>query len=175
MCAVRWTSVAEVDLLPGPAAAGVNASASDGARGCRQTGHRLRRAGTLWRHAIPGHTPSGPAVRHGVGNIVGGYALGWRVYDYAGNRLVFHGGAVQGYRGVVAMLPDRDFGIALMWNSESSLPTGLLPTMLDRLGLPAQRWLDIDFDEPSLFAEGSAPIQPIPAGSTLTKSTAAPR
>jgi hypothetical protein len=36
---------------------------------------------------------------------------------------------VQGYRGVVAMLPDRDLGIALLWNSESSLPTGMLPTM----------------------------------------------
>ena len=69
-----------------------------------------------------------------------GYALGWRIYDYAGHRVVFHGGAVQGYRGLIAMLPDRDLGVAILWNSESSLPSGLLPTILDRaLGLPAQQ------------------------------------
>ena len=71
------------------------------------------------------------------------YALGWRVYDYAGHQLVFHGGAVQGYRGVVALLPERDLGVVILWNSESSLPSGLLPTIIDRaIGLPAQRWLD---------------------------------
>ena len=70
--------------------------------------------------------------------------------------MIFHGGAVQGYRGVVALLPERDLGIALMWNSDSSLPTGLLPTMLDRaIGLNDRAWLDIEFDDPSLFANGS--------------------
>ena len=68
------------------------------------------------------------------------YALGWRVYDYAGHQLVFHGGAVQGYRGVVALLPERDLGVVILWNSDSSLPSGLLPTIIDRaIGLPAQR------------------------------------
>ena len=82
-----------------------------------------------------------------------GYALGWRVYDYAGHRVVFHGGAVQGYRGLMAMMPERDLGIVILWNSDSSLPSGLLPTILDRaIGLPAQRWLDIDLNEETLYA-----------------------
>jgi len=178
-----WTSVTPkstyYQVLP---AAGVNASASDMAQWLlAHTGHRpdvlpAPLLATLHQSLVD--TPSetrGSAWRRQRVNSAG-YALGWRVYDYAGNRLVFHGGAVQGYRGIIAMLPDRDFGIALMWNGESSLPSGLLPTMLDRaLGLPEQRWLDIDFEEPSLFAEDATPIQPIPAGSTVTRSTAAPR
>jgi beta-lactamase class C len=84
-----------------------------------------------------------------------GYAFGWRVYDYAGHEVVFHGGAVQGYRGVVAMLPDRDLGIAILWNSESALPSGLLPTILDSaIGLPYHAWIK-DVSTPStLYASG---------------------
>jgi len=104
------------------------------------------------------------------------------VYDYAGRRMVFHGGAGQGYRGVVAMLPDQDLGIALLWNSESSLPTGMLPTIVDRaLGLTGQRWLDVDFDEPSLYAQSTSPSQATPPaqaiapGVSANKANAAPR
>ena len=178
-----WTSVTPkstyYQVLP---AAGVNASASDMAQWLlAQTGHRpdvlpAPLLATLHQSLVdtPSETRGSAWRRQRVTSA--GYALGWRVYDYAGNRLVFHGGAVQGYRGVIAMLPDRDFGIALMWNGESSLPTGLLPTMLDRaLGLPQQRWLDVDFDEPGLFAEGATPVQPNHPGSTVTRSTAAPR
>jgi len=103
-----------------------------------------------------------------------GYALGWRVYDYAGHRLVFHGGAVQGYRGLVALLPERDLGIAVMWNSDSSLPSGLLPTMLDRaIGLGERAWLDIDFDEPTLYANTDQ--TPNDAGQAATTAAAAPQ
>lgn len=104
------------------------------------------------------------------------YALGWRVYDYAGHQLVFHGGAVQGYRGLVALLPESDVGVAILWNSESSLPSSLLPTILDRaIGLPAQRWLDVEpFDE-GLYAERARNAPGEKSGSTATTSTAAPK
>ena len=79
------------------------------------------------------------------------YAIGWRVFDYAGHRLVFHAGAVQGYRGVAAFFPDMRFGMVMLWNCESSLPVGLLPTALDRfLGLPTRDWTGLE----------SAPRQP---------------
>ncbi len=72
------------------------------------------------------------------------YARGWRVFDYSGERLLFHGGAVQGYRAMMGLLPDRDFGVVLLWNCESALPAGLFPSVLDRLlGLPRQDWLDL--------------------------------
>lgn len=72
------------------------------------------------------------------------YGLGWRVFDYQGHTMVFHGGAVQGYRGLIALLPDHDFGVVILWNCESPAPAGLLPTYLDRfLGLPEKDWLQL--------------------------------
>jgi len=69
------------------------------------------------------------------------YALGWRVFDYAGETLVFHAGAVQGYRGMTAFLPEHRFGVVVLWNCESAAPSGLLPTALDRfLGLRSGDW-----------------------------------
>jgi beta-lactamase class C len=73
------------------------------------------------------------------------YATGWRIFTYAGHTLVFHGGAVQGYRTEIAFLPDHDIGAVLLWNSESAVPSGLMPMILDRaLGLPEQDWVGLD-------------------------------
>jgi beta-lactamase class C len=176
-----WVSVMPkstyYQVLP---AAGVNASASDMAQWLiAQTGYRpdvlpAPLLETLHRPLVdtPSETRASAWRRERLGSA--GYGLGWRVYNYAGNDLVFHGGAVQGYRGAVAMLPDRDFGIALMWNSESSLPSALVPTVLDRaLGIRGQRWLREDFDEPSLYVQAAPAENPAP-GNTATKSTAAP-
>lgn len=72
------------------------------------------------------------------------YGLGWRVADYSGTPLVFHAGAVQGYRGIIGFLPEHGFGVAMVWNCESGVPMGLLPTALDRyLGLPQRDWLEL--------------------------------
>src|SRR5690606_37707998 len=105
-----------------------------------------------------------------------GYALGWRVFDYAGHEMVYHGGAVQGYRGAMALLPDRDLGIAILWNSESALPSGLLPTILDSaLGLTDSQWLDEDVvaPEPTLYADGQR-ATPAAAGVEASTATASP-
>ncbi len=73
------------------------------------------------------------------------YALGWRIYNYAGTTLVFHAGAVQGYRAMIAFLPKYRFGAVMLWNCESSMPVGLMPMLLDRyLGLPEVNWAGID-------------------------------
>ena len=158
-------------------AAGVNASAGDMAKWLlAQTGHRpdvlsAPLLATLHQPLVstPGELRGSSWRRERLN--AASYALGWRVYDYAGNNLVFHGGAVQGYRGVVALLPDRDLGIAILWNSESSVPTGLLPTMLDRaIGLNDRPWLDIEFDEPTLFAENTG--KPANTGQTATRDDA---
>ena len=70
------------------------------------------------------------------------YGLGWRIYDYSGHTLVYHAGAVQGYRGIMAFLPEKDLGVVILWNSESTMPTALLPTLLDRaLGIGGRAWL----------------------------------
>ena len=128
--------------------------------------------------ATPGELRGSPWRRERLNRAC--YALGWRVFDYAGHTLVFHGGAVQGYRGLVALLPERDLGIVVLWNSESSVPSGLLPTILDRaIGLSDRAWLDIEFDDPSLFVNGATPgtrnQNPNDAGTTTTKATASPQ
>jgi len=152
-------------LMPKPTyyhvapAAGVNASISDMAQWLiAQSGHRpdvlsAPLLATLHAPVVP--TPDqlrGSSWRRQRVNAAG-YGIGWRIYDYAGHRVVFHGGAVQGYRGLIAMLPERDLGVVVLWNSESGLPGGLLPTILDRaIGIPAQRWLDVDPYLETLYA-----------------------
>jgi beta-lactamase class C len=117
-----------------PPAAGVNSSIHDMAQWLiAQMGHRPDVLPLDMLNEI--HTPqvSTPGEVRGSG---------WRVFDYAGHTLLFHGGAVQGYRGLVAFLPDQDVGIVVLWNSESAAPSGLMPTLMDRvLGLPERDWL----------------------------------
>src|SRR5690606_38818826 len=73
------------------------------------------------------------------------YALGWRIYDYMGEKLVYHAGAVQGYRAMTGMLPEYGFGFVAMWNCESATPASLLATALDDyLGLPDRNFLGLD-------------------------------
>ena len=156
-------------LMPKPTyyrlapAAGVNASAADMAQWLiAQGGHRpdvlpAPLLATLQAPIVgtPGEIRGTSWRRERLNSA--GYGLGWRVYDYAGHRLVFHGGAVQGYRGLMAMLPERNLGVAVLWNSDSSLPSGLLPTILDRaIGLPPQQWLDVNIYMDSLYASDDA-------------------
>lgn len=49
------------------------------------------------------------------------YGLGWRVYNFKGIKLNYHGGWVQGYRADVAFSPSIDTGIAILMNAESNL------------------------------------------------------
>jgi beta-lactamase class C len=175
-----------VSLMPKPTyyrlppAAGVNASASDMAQWLiAQTGHRpdvLPAPLLATLHAPLISTPG--EMRAGWRRervYSASYALGWRVFDYAGHQVVFHAGAVQGYRGLVALVPGRDLGIAILWNSDSSVPSGLLPTILDRaMGLPAQQWLDTPIGNDLLMAE-SADTPANDSGSSSTKASASPK
>ncbi len=100
-----------------------------------------------------------------------GYALGWRILNYSGHKVIFHGGAVQGYRTVIAMMPDRDIGIVILWNSEKGTPSGLVPMVLDRaLGLVPQRWVNINGIDLGNYDDGEAPAHQAPAD----KAPAAP-
>lgn len=148
----RWVPVrAKETYYRIPPAAGVNASI-----------HDL----SLWMQAHLGHFPDvlSPTLLETVhapqvatpGELRGSpwrrerlreahYALGWRVYDYSGHTLIYHAGAVQGYRAMMGLLPEYDFGMVVVWNSESGAPSGLLATALDQyLKLPARDWLQLD-------------------------------
>lgn len=131
-----------------PASAGVNASVNDMAQ---------------WLSALLGHQPDAlppavvtdlariqivtPAERMGVKWRIArlksaSYGLGMRIFDYQGHKVYFHAGAVQGYRGMVVVAPDRDAGFVIMWNSQAGPPAGLVPTILDRwFNVPQFDWL----------------------------------
>jgi beta-lactamase class C len=78
------------------------------------------------------------------------YALGWRVFDYEGETMIFHAGAVEGYRTMIGFLPKYHVGLVMMWNSADPLPAGLLPMVFDSLlGLPHVDWAGIESDAPA--------------------------
>ncbi|HJY39806.1 MAG TPA: DUF3471 domain-containing protein, partial [Steroidobacteraceae bacterium] len=70
------------------------------------------------------------------------YALGWDVQDYRGTKILWHGGAVFGFKTAVVLMPEQDVGFALCINSEDGeLPRGLMYELLDHyLGLPHEEW-----------------------------------
>ncbi|EQD40834.1 beta-lactamase, partial [mine drainage metagenome] len=73
------------------------------------------------------------------------YALAWRVYDYAGHRLIFHAGAVQGYRAMIGFFPDLHVGMVILWNCDDAVPAQLMPMFFDKLlGLPYVDWAGLD-------------------------------
>lgn len=147
-----------VSLIPKPTyyrvapAAGVNASISDMAQWLvAQTGHRpdlLPDSLLATLHAPVIDTPDQMRSSWRRARVsAAGYGIGWRAYDYAGHRVVYHAGAVQGYRGMIALVPERDLGVVILWNANSNLPSGLMPTILDgALGLTTGDWLDVDPD-----------------------------
>lgn len=53
--------------------------------------------------------------------ITAHYGLGWRVYNFKGIKLNYHGGWVQGYRADVAFSPTLNTGIAILMNAESNI------------------------------------------------------
>ncbi|MFO1054945.1 MAG: serine hydrolase [Planctomycetota bacterium] len=71
-----------------------------------------------------------------------GYALGWFVDVYRGARRIHHGGNIDGFSALVAMLPDRDYGFVVLSNLDGTpLPEMLVRRLSDRvLGLPEKDW-----------------------------------
>lgn len=103
-------------------AAGINASITDMAQ---------------WLRAMLGGMPqivpphvvqevSAPAIKtrrelrryHWSGRVRHAYyGLGWRIFDYAGHKLVFHSGGVRGYVSQIAFLPEYNVGIVVLLNA----------------------------------------------------------
>ncbi len=49
------------------------------------------------------------------------YGLGWRIYDFDGHRINYHGGWVKGYRADVAFAPESGAGYVMLMNAESNM------------------------------------------------------
>jgi beta-lactamase class C len=92
------------------------------------------------------------------------YALGWRVLDYAGHRVIGHHGGVKGYRSMILFDPALKSGVVVLWNSASSRPNGIEYEVMDMVyHLPFRDWLHLDSApdqaraEPAENEEGTAP------------------
>jgi len=84
------------------------------------------------------------------------YALGWRVYNYAGETLIYHAGAVAGYRTMIGFFPKYHAGVVSLWNSTGPVPSGLMPMVFDSLlGLPHVDWAGLETSDAKSTASSS--------------------
>ena len=73
------------------------------------------------------------------------YGLGWRIYDYAGHRVVAHRGGVRGYRSLIMFDPALKSGVVALWNGSSGQPWGLEFEVMDMIyRLEPRDWLEVD-------------------------------
>lgn len=100
------------------------------------------------------------------------YALGWRIFTYGGETLVFHAGAVEGYRTMIGFFPKYHAGVVTMWNSAGPVPSGLMPMVLDSLlGLNHVDWAGVESNAPAAApAKRKAAAAPKAKKSTGTKA-----
>lgn len=70
------------------------------------------------------------------------YAMGWSVWDYRGRKVLSHGGAIDGFRATVLLVPSLQLGLAILVNrGPTRMHEALRNTLLDRLlGLPPKDW-----------------------------------
>ena len=73
------------------------------------------------------------------------YGMGWRIYNYAGHKVVGHRGGVRGYRSLVMFDPALKSGVVALWNSSTNQPGGLEFEVMDMLyRLEPRDWLGVD-------------------------------
>ena len=70
------------------------------------------------------------------------YGLGWFLSDYRGRKLVEHGGAIDGMRAQVGMIPEEKLGCVILTNLHGTiLPHALMYKILDfYLKVPERDW-----------------------------------
>lgn len=59
------------------------------------------------------------------------YSLGWRIYNYQGKKIVYHGGYIRGYRAEIAFCTEDNVGIAFLQNSPNGLASRCVPAFFD--------------------------------------------
>ena len=80
--------------------------------------------------------------RHWTGVNRSHYGMGWRVLDNHGQKIVYHGGYVNGYRSEIAFAPEEGVGICILINTNSSYPLEVIPALFNHFkqdGLPDKR------------------------------------
>lgn len=77
--------------------------------------------------------PKSSAKYWGQGLDTRAYSLGWRIYTYNGEDLLYHGGYVQGYRAEVLVWPEKQIAMAMLLNSPNTLAQKAVPFFVNLL------------------------------------------
>lgn len=157
-----WVSTPVTDYYyKVPAAGGMNASITDMSKWLiAQMGGRpdvLPQAVLADAHRGRIDTPPESARQRSLKTPVTStsYGLGWRIYQYAGHKLMTHSGSVEGYIAQIAWLPDSKTGIVVLSNSRGSRAGKIVPAWLDyQLGLPKTDWFRMD----EILQAGATPV-----------------
>lgn len=68
------------------------------------------------------------------------YGLGWRIIEYADQKMVYHSGWVKGFTNFIAFLPESELGIVLLHNSDIRFCTPIVVKFFEAaLGLPEMK------------------------------------
>lgn len=73
--------------------------------------------------------------RHWDGVNESYYGLGWRTLDNHGQKIVYHGGYVNGFRSEIAFSPDDEIGICIIINTHSRYPLKVIPEFFQQFGM----------------------------------------
>lgn len=98
----------------------------------------------MWKPLVLQPIPEYPPSLKPIQPNFNTYALGWDVSDYAGTRIVWHGGAVFGFLTAVVLIPEKHIGFSIEINSEDGeIIRGLMYELLDHyLGRPHVDWVE---------------------------------
>lgn len=99
-------------------------------------------AAEMWKPVMPMPTDKARPGMELTQPRFSNYALGWDVQDYRGAKIIWHGGAVLGFKTAVILLPEKNVGFAIEINSEEGeLIRGLMFELIDHyLGMPRENW-----------------------------------
>ena len=138
--------VVEADESPaGSPAGGIHASVSEITnwlavqlgKGQMRSGKRLwseAQSKEMWTPQVITASTTGPTADNPAQSVLSGYALGWFIGDYRGNRLVHHSGGLSGQITQTALLPERGIGLCVFTNTEDRhAVVGLRNALLDYL------------------------------------------
>jgi len=117
-----------------PAAAGVNASATDMSQWLLALlGHKSDVLSDQVREEVlSAAIPTAKArYRSWNGLEKAAYGMGWRVFEYKENQIIYHGGFVRGYRAEIFFWPEEDFGMALLTNGSNEFSNHAVPDVID--------------------------------------------
>ncbi|MGE0129794.1 MAG: serine hydrolase [Blastocatellales bacterium] len=90
------------------------------------------------------------------------YGLGWFINDYRGQKVVMHGGTIDGFRASIVLVPKSKIGVAVLANlTGTQMPEATCYNIVDLLlGLPKKDWNTYIGEEAKKFdAEQSKAIQ----------------